>query len=173
MKMVKFDGLFAFVYSDRPNAPAVQFKNKISEEEKRKRLQILLQLQENFTRILRHRASETRIKYKDTWNFERLDRQGRNMLNFWLQSFRRNYGAIISLEVEKEFIVPLPDPETWEPTGYAIKGIIDFIAHMKTVPKNYYDLDEISDRFIKDSYILFTGFYIRTTVIIRCQCNGI
>ena len=50
MKMVQFDGLFAFVYSDRPNAPAVQFKNKISEEEKRKRLQALLELQENFTR---------------------------------------------------------------------------------------------------------------------------
>ncbi len=51
MKMVRFDGLFAFIYSDRPNAPAVQFKNKISEEEKRKRLQILLELQENFTRM--------------------------------------------------------------------------------------------------------------------------
>jgi len=51
MKMVQFDGLFAFVYSDRPNAPAVQFKNKISEEEKRKRLQTLLELQENFTRM--------------------------------------------------------------------------------------------------------------------------
>ena len=51
MKMVQFDGLFAFVYSDRPNAPAVRFKNKISEEEKRERLQTLLELQENFTRM--------------------------------------------------------------------------------------------------------------------------
>jgi tRNA-2-methylthio-N6-dimethylallyladenosine synthase len=51
MKMVEFDGLFAFVYSDRPNAPAVQFKNKISEEKKIKRLQTLLELQENFTRM--------------------------------------------------------------------------------------------------------------------------
>ena len=50
MTMVKFDGLFAFVYSDRPNAPAVQFNDKISEKEKRKRLQTLLELQENFTR---------------------------------------------------------------------------------------------------------------------------
>ena len=48
MKMVEFDGLFAFVYSDRPNAPAVQFKNKISEEEKRERLQILLELTGKF-----------------------------------------------------------------------------------------------------------------------------
>ena len=51
MTTVQFDGLFAFVYSDRPNAPAVQFKNKISEEEKRKRLQTLLELQEKFTRM--------------------------------------------------------------------------------------------------------------------------
>jgi tRNA-2-methylthio-N6-dimethylallyladenosine synthase len=51
MKMVQFDGLFAFVYSDRPNAPAAQFKNKIPEEEKRRRLQLLLELQENFTRM--------------------------------------------------------------------------------------------------------------------------
>jgi tRNA-2-methylthio-N6-dimethylallyladenosine synthase len=51
MKIVQFDGLFAFVYSDRPNAPAVQFKNKVSEAEKRNRLQTLLALQENFTRM--------------------------------------------------------------------------------------------------------------------------
>ena len=51
MMTVQFDGLFAFVYSDRPNAPALQFKNKISEEEKRNRLQTLLELQEKFTRM--------------------------------------------------------------------------------------------------------------------------
>ena len=51
IKMIQFDGIFAFVYSDRPNAPAVHFKNKISEDEKRKRLQTLLKLQENFTRM--------------------------------------------------------------------------------------------------------------------------
>ena len=51
IRMVQFDGLFAFAYSDRPNAPAVHFKNKISEADKRKRLQTLLDLQENFTRM--------------------------------------------------------------------------------------------------------------------------
>jgi tRNA-2-methylthio-N6-dimethylallyladenosine synthase len=50
MTTVQFDGLFAFVYSDRPNAPALQFNDKISEKEKSKRLQILLELQENITR---------------------------------------------------------------------------------------------------------------------------
>lgn len=51
MRTVEFDGLFAFVYSDRPNAPAAQFKNKVSERQKRNRLQTLLELQENFTKM--------------------------------------------------------------------------------------------------------------------------
>jgi len=50
MRLVEFDGLFAFAYSDRPNAPAVKFKGKISERKKRERLQTLLELQELYTR---------------------------------------------------------------------------------------------------------------------------
>jgi tRNA-2-methylthio-N6-dimethylallyladenosine synthase len=51
LRTVEFDGLFAFVYSDRPNAPAAHFKNKVSERQKRMRLQILLDLQEKYTKI--------------------------------------------------------------------------------------------------------------------------
>jgi len=50
MRIVEFDGLFAFMYSDRPNAPATQFKAKISEQQKSDRLQILLDLQETYTK---------------------------------------------------------------------------------------------------------------------------
>ena len=50
IKTVEFDGLFAFMYSDRPNAPAAHFKAKISEQIKSDRLQILLNLQETYTR---------------------------------------------------------------------------------------------------------------------------
>jgi tRNA-2-methylthio-N6-dimethylallyladenosine synthase len=50
MGKVEFDGLFAFMYSDRPNAPATQFKAKISEPKKRERLQILLEMQERYTK---------------------------------------------------------------------------------------------------------------------------
>jgi len=50
MKKVEFDGLFAFMYSDRPNAPATRFKAKISESQKSERLQILLELQETYTK---------------------------------------------------------------------------------------------------------------------------
>ncbi len=46
---IGFDGLFAFVYSDRPNAPATRFADKIPEQEKKARLQAVLATQEPFT----------------------------------------------------------------------------------------------------------------------------
>jgi len=50
MRTVEFDGLFAFMYSDRPNAPATKFKDKVSGLHKSERLQTLLELQEFFTK---------------------------------------------------------------------------------------------------------------------------
>ncbi|MFO7971194.1 MAG: radical SAM protein, partial [Desulfobacterales bacterium] len=49
IKEVEFDGLFAFKYSDRPNAAAARFEDKISEKEKKQRLQQVLTLQSHFT----------------------------------------------------------------------------------------------------------------------------
>ncbi|MGE0083682.1 MAG: tRNA (N6-isopentenyl adenosine(37)-C2)-methylthiotransferase MiaB [Desulfococcaceae bacterium] len=49
IRTVGYDGLFAFVYSDRPNAPAANFSEKIPEEEQHSRLQEILDLQEHFT----------------------------------------------------------------------------------------------------------------------------
>ena len=46
---VKFDGLFAFKYSDRPNASAARFVGKILKNEKKQRLQQVLDLQDQFT----------------------------------------------------------------------------------------------------------------------------
>ena len=50
IRTIEFDGLFAFKYSDRPNAPAAKFDNKVSDRQMQKRLQILLDLQETFTK---------------------------------------------------------------------------------------------------------------------------
>lgn len=44
-----FDGVFAFMYSDRPVAPAARFADKVPETEKKQRLQALLALQEQIT----------------------------------------------------------------------------------------------------------------------------
>jgi tRNA-2-methylthio-N6-dimethylallyladenosine synthase len=49
IRTVEFDGLFAFKYSDRPNAAAARFLNKIPEQEKKERLQQVLDLQDRYT----------------------------------------------------------------------------------------------------------------------------
>jgi tRNA-2-methylthio-N6-dimethylallyladenosine synthase len=49
IKTVEFDGLFAFKYSDRPNATAAKLSGKVQEQEKNDRLHRLLALQENIT----------------------------------------------------------------------------------------------------------------------------
>lgn len=49
IEQVAFDGLFAFVYSDRPNAPAVRFDDKIAMSLKKERLQRVLDHQKTFT----------------------------------------------------------------------------------------------------------------------------
>ncbi len=46
---VKYDSLFAFKYSDRPNAAAARFSQKVPEQEKKYRLQNLLDTQEKIT----------------------------------------------------------------------------------------------------------------------------
>ncbi len=50
LETVRFDGLFAFMYSDRPNAPSVRFGDKVPEQQKKQRLEILLGRQERYTR---------------------------------------------------------------------------------------------------------------------------
>jgi tRNA-2-methylthio-N6-dimethylallyladenosine synthase len=50
IKTVKYEGLFAFKYSDRPNAKATSFAQKIPDQEKKERLKKLLDLQESISR---------------------------------------------------------------------------------------------------------------------------
>ncbi|MBF0201100.1 MAG: tRNA (N6-isopentenyl adenosine(37)-C2)-methylthiotransferase MiaB [Desulfamplus sp.] len=52
IRTVRFDGIFAFAYSSRPNAPARGFKGALDESEKMARLNELLDLQESITREL-------------------------------------------------------------------------------------------------------------------------
>ena len=49
IEAVRFDGIFAFMYSDRSVAPASGFEGKIDEAQKKERLQRLLRHQEVFT----------------------------------------------------------------------------------------------------------------------------
>ena len=52
METVRFDGLLAFMYSERPNAPSVRFDDKVPEQQKKQRLEILLGRQEHYTRAI-------------------------------------------------------------------------------------------------------------------------
>ena len=49
IQTVQFDSVFAFSYSDRPNTPAKNFPLKVSESEKKRRLQALLDCQAEIT----------------------------------------------------------------------------------------------------------------------------
>jgi tRNA-2-methylthio-N6-dimethylallyladenosine synthase len=49
IRSIRFDSLFAFKYSDRPNAAAAQFTDKIPATEKSRRLKTLLDLQNQIT----------------------------------------------------------------------------------------------------------------------------
>ena len=49
LREIQFDSIFAFAYSDRSSAPAARFSNQVAEEEKRERLNNLLELQEYYT----------------------------------------------------------------------------------------------------------------------------
>ncbi|MFZ0613537.1 MAG: tRNA (N6-isopentenyl adenosine(37)-C2)-methylthiotransferase MiaB [Desulfobacterales bacterium] len=55
IRTVGFDSLFAFKYSDRPQAPAGRFAGKVSEPESTARLQILLEEQNRIT-LAKHRS---------------------------------------------------------------------------------------------------------------------
>jgi len=55
VKGVEFDSLFTFGYSDRKNAPAARFSDKVPDDKKNERLQELLELQEYYT-VKKNRA---------------------------------------------------------------------------------------------------------------------
>jgi tRNA-2-methylthio-N6-dimethylallyladenosine synthase len=59
IRTVRFDSLFAFMYSDRPNAPAARFDDKVPEEIRSRRLQTLLKLQEQYTLEANHALKGT------------------------------------------------------------------------------------------------------------------
>ena len=55
MAQVEFDSLFAFIYSDRPNAPSGRFRGKVPEQEKKQRLQDVFDLQTRITQKIHAR----------------------------------------------------------------------------------------------------------------------
>lgn len=61
VRKVEFDNIFAFAYSDRPFAPSTGFDGKMPEKERKRRLNILLDLQEEIT-LKKNKALEGRTE---------------------------------------------------------------------------------------------------------------
>ena len=61
IKMVGYDSLFVFKYSDRPNAPATHFPKKVPEPEKQHRLEQVLTLQEHITSTINQRLIGSKV----------------------------------------------------------------------------------------------------------------
>jgi tRNA-2-methylthio-N6-dimethylallyladenosine synthase len=132
IKTVEYEGLFAFKYSDRPNAKATLFAQKIPDQEKKERLKKLLDLQEVISRKKNQalvgstqeilvegfskkmssvlpRAGETKINESLPNNIQWTGRTSANkIVNFNLESSsvscgERFTGSIVNVEIEKAF----------------------------------------------------------------------
>lgn len=113
---VKYDGLFAFKYSDRPHAPAVGFKDKVPDHVKSERLDQLLTLEKMYSRQNNDRyigrVEDVLVEgmSKKPGNVEGLQYSGRTssnkVVNFvWPDSDEAQVkmGTIVRVVIEKAF----------------------------------------------------------------------
>ena len=121
---VAYDSLFAFEYSDRPDAPARRFKDKVAAAEKNRRLRELFAVQEAITRqkqaalvgktlaVLVEGESKRQQKRQAIDNQAVLELTGRTsgnrIVNFfrntdWDLDIRDLKGQIINIKIEKAF----------------------------------------------------------------------
>lgn len=116
IKTVKYDGLFAFKYSDRPHAPAVGFKDKVPDHVKSERLDQLLTLEKLYSRQNNDRyigrVEDVLVEgmSKKPGNVEDLQYSGRTssnkVVNFvWPDSDEKQdkMGTIVRVVIEKAF----------------------------------------------------------------------
>ena len=150
IQQVEYDSLFAFEYSDRPDAPARRFKNKVEAIEKNRRLQELFALQETITRkkqqaLVDHTVAvlvegeskkQQKLETSDHKSFVELTGRtsGNRIVNF---SWQFDYGLdipdlkgqIVLVKIEKAFSNSLwGTPAETEPTSRQVKGGRVYVA---------------------------------------------
>ncbi len=91
---VGYDGVFAFKYSPRPNTPALQYADSIPDDEKSRRLQILMEHQREIQRVSYRRhvgqVIEVMVEGKNTARGQMIGRTSQNKtLNFVLNGRAR------------------------------------------------------------------------------------
>ena len=150
IQTVEFDGLFAFKYSDRPNAAAARFLNKISEQEKKERLQQVLDLQDHYT-TEKNKALEGSIQSILVEGLSRkqnrMDKPSRHsdiqwtgrtstnkIVNFnWSNGdIARNDivpGQVVNVKILKAFSHSLwGEPVSAEPASFGLRGDESYVA---------------------------------------------
>lgn len=150
LRRVEFDGLFAFKYSDRPNAPAGRFKNKVSERKKNERLQEVLSLQEEYTIRKNRRLIGTTVPVLVD-GFSRIQGQAKaegsdqsiqwtgrttsnKIVNFIVDkelsfSEKITTGNMVSVRIEQAFYHSLlGSPVGFEPVPVSRKGDVSYAA---------------------------------------------
>ena len=150
VKQVQYDGLFAFKYSDRPNAPAVHYPDKVSESHKNQRLQILLATQDAITRK-KNKALVGSIQEVLTDGLSKKDISSRladgrlpaqatgrtftnKIVNFYLDAEAESSrdigtGNLLDVRIEKAFAHSLwGKPFLAEPTSKRVKGVDSYAA---------------------------------------------
>jgi len=150
IQTVEFDGLFAFKYSDRPNAAAARFLNKISEQEKKERLQQVLDLQDHYT-TQKNKALEGSIQSilveGVSRKQNRMDKPSRHSDIQWtgrtstnkIVNFNRSNGdiahndivpgQIVNVRILKAFSHSLRgEPVSAEPISFGLRGDESYVA---------------------------------------------
>ena len=149
VKTVEYDGLFAFQYSERPYAPAAKLPDKISESVKSKRLQILLDLQQQYTKeknqalvgstqiILTDGLSKKQVSEPTDTDSQTLQWTGRTftnkIVNFSLDETpicnENLTGRLIDVRIERALSHSLFGKATkLEPTVGGLKGVENYAA---------------------------------------------
>lgn len=123
MRTVEFDSLFAFKYSDRPNAPSTAFSGKVPENVKKERLKELLETQEKITnkkneaylgkieKVLVEGYSKRAVRKKDDMSLDQIQWSGRTstgkIVNFIRHENMIEYktneltGTLVNVKIKK------------------------------------------------------------------------
>jgi len=106
---VEYDGVFSFKYSPRPNTPALELEDAISDEEKSRRLAILMERQREIQRRLNRKHEgetlEVMVEGKNQARGQWIGRTSQNKtLNFLAQSDAKLVpGAYVSVLITGSF----------------------------------------------------------------------
>jgi len=117
LRLIEFDSLFAFAYSDRSSAPAARFPNQIEEKIKSERLNKLLELQEYHTEkknrkqvgqilkvLVEGKSTKKRDGFKQTRkNMEQMAGRSESNKIVHFPSDHANIGDIIKIKIENAY----------------------------------------------------------------------